>query len=84
MKERILTGWTISRLLYLVMGAAIIVQGVMEQMYWGIAFGGYFVAMGLFNFGFAAGCYGGNSYSEPQQKPKPGIANVEFEEVKVK
>ncbi len=84
MKERILTGWTVTRILYLVMGIAVMVQGLTEQVYWGIAFGAYFAAMGLFNFGCAAGCYGGNYYTGTKHKTKNEITTTDFEEVKSK
>ena len=65
MKERILSGWTFTRALYLLMGAALVVQSFMEHQWWGLAFGGYFASMGIFNFGCAAsGCYGGACYDK--------------------
>jgi len=85
MKERILTNWTFTRALYLVMGIAVIVQSVINQQWFGVAFGGYFASMGLFAFGCAAGnCYSGNCAIEPQQKSNTTIEDVEFEEVKTK
>jgi len=84
MKERILTGWTLTRVLYLVMGSYIVVQSVLDQQWIGILLGGYFAAMGLFAFGCAAGnC--GVGYSEGRKNQ--GAANFEevvFEEVKGK
>jgi hypothetical protein len=60
-KERILTNWTITRAFYLIMGLFLIIQSFMSQQWFGIAFGGYFAAMGLFAFGCASGnCAGGN------------------------
>ncbi len=83
MKERILTNWTFTRALYLIMGIAVIVQSVMSQQLFGVAFGGYFAAMGLFAFGCAAGnCFGGSCEIEPKQKSI--IQDVDFEEVKTK
>jgi hypothetical protein len=85
MKERILNNWTFMRALYLLMGIAVIVQSVMSQQWFGVAFGGYFASMGLFAFGCATGnCYGGNCATEPQQKSNTTIQDVEFEEVKTK
>ena len=85
MKERILTNWTFARALYLVMGIAVVVQSIMSQQWFGVAFGGYFAAMGLFAFGCAAGnCYGGNCSTELEQKSNTAIQDVEFEEVKTK
>jgi hypothetical protein len=85
MKERILTNWTFARALYLIMGIAVIIQSVMSQQWFGVAFGGYFAAMGLFAFGCAAGnCFGGNCSTEPKQKSTTTIQDVDFEEVKAK
>ncbi|AEE50069.1 hypothetical protein [Haliscomenobacter hydrossis] len=85
MKERILTGWTLTRVLYLVMGSYIVAQSVLDQQWVGILLGGYFAAMGLFSFGCAAGNCGVGNYSEGQKNQ--GSANFEevaFEEVKPK
>ena len=83
MKERILTNWTFTRVLYLIMGCAVIIQSVMSQQWFGVAFGGYFAAMGLFAFGCASGnCFGGNCEVEPKQKTT--IQDVDFQEVKAK
>lgn len=83
MKERILNNWTFMRALYLIIGTAIIVQSIMSQEWFGVAFGGYFASMGLFAFGCAAGnCYGGNCSIEQEQKLTSAIQDVEFEEVK--
>jgi hypothetical protein len=66
MKERILNNWTFMRALYLLMGIAVIVQSVMSQQWFGVAFGGYFASMGLFAFGCAAGnCDSGNCVTKP-------------------
>jgi hypothetical protein len=85
MKERILSNWTFTRALYLVIGFVVILQSVISQQWFGIAFGSYFASMGLFAFGCAAGnCYGGNCATEPQQKSNTTIQDVEFEEIKSK
>ena len=84
MKERILTGWTLTRVLYLVMGTYIVVQSVLEQQWIGILLGGYFASMGLFAFGCAAGNCGVN-YSEGRKNQGMGdFEEVVFEEVKGK
>lgn len=85
MKERILTNWTFTRGIYLVMGIIVIIQSVMSHEWLGVAFGGYFAAMGLFAFGCAAGnCFGGNCEVETKQKTNTIIQVVDFEEVKTK
>lgn len=55
MKDRILKNWTLMRIIYAVMGIAIIVNSVMVREWFGILFGAYFAAMGIFSFGCAAG-----------------------------
>ena len=85
MKDRILTNWTFTRALYLLMGIALIVQSVMSKQWFGVAFGGYFASMGLFAFGCAAGnCLRENYVAEPPQKSHILIQDVEFTEVKSK
>jgi hypothetical protein len=85
MKQRILTNWTFTRALFLVVGINVIVQSVLSQQWFGAIFGGYFAAMGLFAFGCASGnCFGGNCATEPLQNSNAAIQDVEFEEVKTK
>jgi hypothetical protein len=61
MKERILKNWTFTRALFLIIGISVIVQSILDQQWFGILFGSYFAAMGIFSFGCASGnCYGGN------------------------
>jgi len=78
MKERILTNWTFTRAFYLIMGFFVIIQSFLSQQWFGIAFGGYFAAMGLFAFGCASGnCIGGNCSTEPAKKSNQVIHSVE-------
>lgn len=85
MKERILTNWTFSRALYLIIGIALIIQSIMSNQWFGIAIGGYFASMGLLAFGCASGnCFKGNCATEPKQKSNATIQDVDFEEVKTK
>ncbi len=82
MKERILTNWTITRAFYLIVGIFVIVQSIMSLQWFGIAFGGYFAAMGLFAFGCASGnCVGGNCSAESKQNT---IEDVSFKDEKIK
>ena len=63
MRNRIFTGWTFRRFLYLGIGVMIVIQSIRDQQ-WVLALAGiYFAAMGLFAFGCASGnCYGGSCY----------------------
>nr|WP_299205940.1 hypothetical protein [uncultured Brumimicrobium sp.] len=80
MKERILTNWSFTRALYLILGSIVIVQSVISREWIGIAFGGYFAAMGLFALGCAAGnCYGGSC--ETKKSSSLSEQEVEFEEI---
>jgi uncharacterized membrane protein YedE/YeeE len=85
MKQRILTGWTFTRALYLLIGAAILMQGIMDKQWPGILFGGYFASMGIFAFGCASGaCYTGNSFNRNAPRNDADTQEVLFEEVKRK
>jgi len=78
MKERILTNWTLTRAFYLIMGVFVIIQSFMGQQWFGIAFGGYFAAMGLFAFGCASGnCIGGNCSTESNNNSIQGVGSEE-------
>ena len=69
MIERILTKWTFSRVLYLIMGIAAIIYSIRSHQWFGVAFGGYFAAMGLFAIGCAAGkCFAGSCAVKPKYK----------------
>jgi Flp pilus assembly protein protease CpaA len=80
MKQRILSNWTFTRAMFLVMGILVIIQSAMIFQWFGVAFGAYFASMGLFAFGCAAG----NCATEPLLKSNTTIEDVEFEEVKTK
>lgn len=71
MKNRILKNWTFSRILYLLIGIAIIIQSVLIQQWIGVILGGYFASMGLFAFGCASGnCYGDSCDKATMEKAK--------------
>ena len=78
MKQRILSNWTFTRAMFLVMGILVIIQSAMISQWLGVVFGMYFASMGLFAFG----CASGNCATEPLQKTNATIEDVEFEEVK--
>jgi hypothetical protein len=73
MKEKILKGWTFQRWLYLILGGFVAIQAVAEQRWLALIPGGYFVSMAIFNFGCAAGCFGGTCSAEnhPFKKETP-------------
>jgi hypothetical protein len=85
MKERILTGWTFVRALYLVMGILILAQSIVMNEWLGIVIGGYFSAMGLFGFGCAGGyCAREQSVPDNDQRSGMGTAGVKdsFDNIK--
>ena len=85
LKQRLLTGWTFTRVLYVSLGTFVIINSATNQQWFGVLFGAYFASMGLFSFGCASGaCFVGSCNTEPQQKNKTQIQDVEFEEVKTK
>ena len=82
MRERILTNWTLTRAFFLIIGLVVIIQSIMVQNWFGVVFGSYFAAMGLFAFGCAAGnCYNGNLESESNPVSSDLNFEVDFEEV---
>lgn len=85
LKQRLLTGWTFTRVLYLGLGIAVIINSATSQQWFGVLFGAYFASMGLFSFGCASGaCFGGSCNTEPIQETKTQIQDVDFEEVNTK
>jgi hypothetical protein len=79
MKERILHGWNFMRVFYLLIGLAVIIESIISRQWPGIAFGGYFAAMGLFRFGCAAG----TCYTAPPRRTKQDLASdIQYEDVK--
>ena len=83
MKQRILTGWTIGRGVYLVLGLVIVIQSAINAQWLGVLFGTYFASMGLFAFGCAAGnCFGGNCSVNAKEIVDNNVKDINFEEVK--
>lgn len=85
MKERILTGWTLTRVLYTAGGLFLMINSLADRQWFGILFGAYFASMGIFAFGCAGGnCYTGRT--EPQDRSISGksLQDIQFEEVKTK
>ncbi len=83
MRQRLLTGWTFQRVLFLVMGGFILIQSIIDRQWFGIIFGLYFTSMGLFAIGCAAGnCNGLNSNFGNDKKTTTPITDVDYEEVK--
>lgn len=69
MRQRILTGWNFRRLLYVVLGIAVIVESISPREWIGIVLGAYFLIMGIFAFGCAAGnCFGHTCRSTPREE----------------
>ncbi|MBS1593453.1 MAG: hypothetical protein JST90_03965 [Bacteroidetes bacterium] len=78
--NRITTGWTFVRALYLIMGIIFMVQAIGERQWMMLAFGAYFGSMGLFNYGCASGaCYTGMTDTRSQYADK--TVETEYEEV---
>ncbi|MDX1651606.1 MAG: hypothetical protein R3277_03880 [Brumimicrobium sp.] len=85
MKERILTNWTFTRALFVIMGTMVIVQSALNHEWFVVLFGAYFAAMGLFAFGCASGgCFGGNCATASKENSNASKEDVEYEEVKPK
>lgn len=83
MKERLLYGWNIRRVLYLLIGGIIVVYGISIGTWWGALFGGYFAAMGLFGFGCAGGACSTGIYETGRKSTmNNGVENIPYEEIK--
>jgi hypothetical protein len=82
MIQRIVSGWSWIRALYLVMGIFVIAQSILDKQWLGIVLGIYVAAMGLFGFG----CASGRCYPAPTMTPdkKSDMQDIEFEEIKSK
>ena len=63
-KQRLLSGWNFSRIIYLIMGILMVIQSIMMHEYLMTAMGLYFSAMGLLGFG----CASGNCFSNQCKK----------------
>jgi len=80
MKDRILHGWNLMRVVYLIMGIVIIIQSIMAHQYPVLFFGLYFIATSILGLGCAGG-----ACAAPIQAPKSKNRTneeVTFEEVK--
>lgn len=82
MKQRILTGWNLRRVLYTLIGGAIIIQSVLQHEWIGVLLGSYFASMGIFSFGCAGGnCFNGNCYTNTNSNSTKEN-KIEYEEIK--
>ena len=83
-KNRILRGWTFTRILYFVIGAAILISSLPDLEWLGIFAGAYFSSMGLFAFGCASGqCIPKQEFQSDSLSNTEGL-EVEFEEITLK
>lgn len=82
MLQRIISGWTITRLLYAILGLMVLVQAIAQKQWAAVPFGAYFAAMGILNFGCAANAC---KVSSPAiRSAKHAVAKkdqIEFEEI---
>jgi hypothetical protein len=83
MKERLLSNWTFIRVMYLLVGVSLVIQGLAGQQWLISLWGAYFASMGLFGFGCASGgCYTYNRPMEPGTDSRGRVSDPEFEEIK--
>lgn len=80
--SRITTNWTITRAIYTILGMLVIYQGIAEKQTFAIAFGLYFAAMGLFNFGCASGVCNNSLNETKRSKVNADMQDIQFEEIK--
>ncbi len=55
MKKRLVSGWNLQRIAFLVIGLIFLLHTIIDQQLIGVLLGVYITAMGLFGFGCAAG-----------------------------
>lgn len=55
MKKRLLSGWNIQRIVFLLIGVILLLHTIMDNQPIGVLLGIYITGMGLFGFGCAAG-----------------------------
>ncbi len=83
MINRIKTGWTFTRILYLSIGVFVMIQSLTDQMWAGVAFGAYFASMGLFAFGCASGnCHANTPANQQKTELNTMDSDIQYEEVK--
>ena len=49
LKQRLLTGWTFTRVLYVSLGTFVIINSATNLQWFGVLFGAYFASIGLFS-----------------------------------
>lgn len=74
-----LRGWNFMRIIRLVLGIVIIVQGIQAQQWMLVALGGLFTLMPLFNIGCCGAAECNTTYSTSKAK---NTEDITYEEVK--
>ncbi|MCC7401964.1 MAG: hypothetical protein IT214_10825 [Chitinophagaceae bacterium] len=58
LKQRLTSGWSWIRVIYLLLGISVMIQSIMINQWVGVFLGGWFAIMGLFGLACASGaCY---------------------------
>jgi len=81
-KQRILTGWSFIRVLYLVAGITVLISAVSSRQWMAVFVGGYFASMGLFAFGCAGGACFNSRYDKSYPETISNSEEINFEEIK--
>ncbi len=85
LKQTLFSNWTIRRALYVGLGALIVFTSIERVEWLGISIGGYFLAMGLLNFGCAGGaCSTNNLEADLSSNSQANLDDVSYQEVKTK
>jgi len=82
LKERILKGWNIRRIIYLSLGSYMVVQSILQHEWLGALLGAYFAAMGIFAFGCAGGSCIPSGFQAKADSEKSKTESVVYEEIK--
>lgn len=82
MKDRLLHGWNITRMLYTVVGGILLIQAIADGQWVMASLGAYFAAMGIFRFGCAASACLPIAYTANKQVTPTQIPDADYEEVR--
>lgn len=81
MYNRIFTGWTLTRAIYVLIGGATAISAIMDANWLFAVIGLFFASMGIFGLGCAGKNCATNTTSY-QDAPDPDTVEVDYEEVK--
>jgi hypothetical protein len=76
--QRFFLPWTLTRVLFLLIGFSVIYQSIIDQLWIALFFGGYLFFKGI----FALGCAGGNCQLNSHLENENVESEIELKEIK--